>query len=122
MSLKLLGVALALSVVVILALVSPSVPSPHFPEQAFVEDLHSSIRKTRETASVLQIQLLGLQEDLDWTIWFVDSLYDHMRQMRDEVSNLQQEIDEKLQGSLAANIANLYPLEEQADALTALIQ
>jgi len=121
MAMKWLGIALALSAVVLVALF-PSASSSVSSEQVADQELLLSVQKSIDAALTLRAELSGLHDDLDWAILYVDSLYDYMRLIEDETSQLQHAIDAKIDGSLFANLANLYPVLEHADRLENLTQ
>ena len=73
-------------------------------------------------ALALQAQVAELQEDIDWAIWHVDSLYDFITKTREEVAWLQQETGEREDAQLAARSGILLPIQEHLNALEALIQ
>lgn len=122
MILKWLGIVLALSLLVAFALVPSSLLGGRSSEREFDQDLHQSIQNSLDVTLALQAQVAELQEDIDWAIWHVDSLYDFITKASEEVVWLQQEVGEEREAQLASQSGILLPIQEHLNALEALIQ
>jgi len=114
--------AAALAALVTLALIVPAGPTAEREKQLGSEDPASLLHESIAHAEALQGASLAMRQTVDWTISFVDGLYGYLDRFEEQLATAQAELRSKLKGSLAAQFANLYPLQDELDALERLFQ
>jgi|GEM_PF-3204126 len=122
MAIKWLGLAIAIAALVAVALTSPEAPPKGSSSYSVTGDSERPLPDSVGAIEALQQESRTLIESIEWTLYYVDSLFELIDMLEEQLETVQQELDEKMSGSLAAVAANLSTLEQELNVLYTLVQ